>query len=153
MAASYTLAARRAAQLIEQGEQAFLRADFLVLRKPGTTTGTPTTYRVVSNIAKTYSAGSTGTTGTPPQTVYSGNYTVVADETYDRIYLCGSVGAYAVNDATALQAIVDGLVSAPVLDPTSDNSICISYQDITPTAYTIGQVATPQITTKRTDAS
>jgi len=146
MAASYTLAARRAAQLIEQGEQAFLRADFLVLQKQGT----PTIYRVVSNIAKTYSAGSAGT---PPQTVYSGNYTVAAGETYDRIYLCGSVGAYAVNDATALQAIVDGLVSAPVLDPTSDNSICISYQDITPTAYTIGQVATPQITTKRTDAS
>ena len=148
MAASYTLAARRAAQLIEQGEQAFLRADFLVLQKQDST-GTPT-YRVVSNIAKTYSAGSAGT---PPQTVYSGNYTVAASETYDRIYLCGSVGAYAVNDATALQAIVDGLVSAPVLDPTSDNSICISYQDITPTAYTIGQVATPQITTKRTDAS
>jgi len=86
-----------------------------------------------------------GTTVLCPAVTWSGTYTATASETYDRVLLAGSVGAYAVADLTTMQAVVAGSVTAPVVDPTDDTTCVLDYADVTPTAFGIGQKANPQL--------
>jgi len=136
MATAVTLAARRAKADIQQGGTSQLRGHFLLTRKKDTTT-----YRICAATA-VYSAGN----GADPQLVWSGQFQAPATETYDRVLLCGSVGAYSVADLTTMQSIVNGDVSAPVVDPTSANTCCIAWTDVADTEFTLGQWVNPQIT-------
>lgn len=137
MATAHTLAYRRAKADISRGGSSLDRGMFLLLRVQGTTT-----YRIVENTEGVYAAGSAGVN---PSVTWTGTYTALANETYDRVLLAGSLGAYAVNDVATMQAIVAGTVTAPVIDPTSDSSCVLGYADITPAAFTIGQRVNPQL--------
>ena len=86
-----------------------------------------------------------GTTVLCPSVTWSGTYTVLAAETYDRVLLAGSVGGYAVADLTTMQAVVAASVTAPVVDPTDDTTCVLAWSDVTPTAFTIWQRVIPQL--------
>jgi hypothetical protein len=137
MAVAHTLAFRRAKADISRGGSSLCRGMFLLLRVQGTTT-----YRIVENTEPVYDAGSTGVN---PKVTWTGTYAALANETYDRTLLVGSLGAYAINDVATLQAIIDGDVSAPVIDPASDDSCVLGWADVAPAAFTIAQKANPQL--------
>lgn len=132
-----TLAARNA--LLNQivGGSSLIRGRFAILR---TNDVTPK-YRIFTQFSVTSS------TTESPYIRFNFIGQAPATETYNRVYLCGSVGEYAVNDEETLQQIIDNTDSTigPVLDPNSGNTITIAYGDITPTTYEEGQYVNPTI--------
>jgi hypothetical protein len=80
-----------------------------------------------------------------PYVTWTGTCVAAATETYDRVFLAGSLGAYAINDIVTMQNIVAGDVSAPVVDPTDDDTCVLGWAALTPAAFSAAQKANPQL--------